>query len=73
MHQAHEAIPADVSVVGFDDLPVARWTHPALTTVRQPLQDMASMAATTLLKTVDGQHVDTLRVELASGTPVSWR
>ncbi|MFD6534631.1 LacI family DNA-binding transcriptional regulator [Streptomyces sp. NPDC060184] len=60
------AIPADVSVVGFDDLPVARWTHPALTTVRQPLQDMASMAATTLLKTVDGQHVDTLRVELAT-------
>ncbi|MFD6419425.1 LacI family DNA-binding transcriptional regulator [Streptomyces sp. NPDC060194] len=60
------AIPDDVSVVGFDDLPVARWTHPALTTVRQPLLDMAAMAATTLLKIIDGEHVDTLRLELAT-------
>ncbi|WP_256332676.1 substrate-binding domain-containing protein [Streptomyces sp. 2131.1] len=55
---------ADMSVVGFDDLPVARWTQPALTTVRQPLLDMASMAATTLLRIIDGEQVDTLRLEL---------
>ncbi|MFE6761314.1 LacI family DNA-binding transcriptional regulator [Streptomyces sp. NPDC057689] len=59
-------IPADMSVVGFDDLPVARWTHPALTTVRQPLLDMASMAATTLLRIIDGEQVDTLRLELST-------
>ncbi|MFK0099959.1 LacI family DNA-binding transcriptional regulator [Streptomyces sp. NPDC091040] len=59
-------IPADMSVVGFDDLPVARWTHPALTTVRQPLLDMASMAATTLLRIIDGERVDTLRLELST-------
>ncbi|MFE7673368.1 LacI family DNA-binding transcriptional regulator [Streptomyces albidoflavus] len=59
-------IPEDVSVVGFDDLPVARWTHPALTTVRQPLLDMAAMAAHTLLRIIDGEHVETLRVELAT-------
>jgi DNA-binding LacI/PurR family transcriptional regulator len=35
--------PDDLSVVGFDDVPVAAWATPALTTVRQPL---AAMAAT---------------------------
>ena len=35
--------PDDLSVVGFDDVPVATWATPALTTVRQPL---AAMAAT---------------------------
>ncbi|MFD3973584.1 LacI family DNA-binding transcriptional regulator [Streptomyces cyaneofuscatus] len=60
------AIPQDVSVVGFDDLPVARWTHPALTTVRQPLLEMASMAATTLLRIIDGEHVENLRLEMAT-------
>ncbi|MGW1928793.1 LacI family DNA-binding transcriptional regulator [Streptomyces sp. NPDC001919] len=59
-------IPEDVSIVGFDDLPVARWTHPALTTVRQPLFDMAAMAANTLLRIIDGEHVENLRVELAT-------
>ncbi|MFF3030974.1 LacI family DNA-binding transcriptional regulator [Streptomyces rubiginosohelvolus] len=60
------AIPQDVSLVGFDDLPVARWTHPALTTVRQPLLEMASMAATTLLRMIDGENVETLRLEMAT-------
>ncbi|MGW2302613.1 LacI family DNA-binding transcriptional regulator [Streptomyces sp. NPDC001809] len=59
-------IPEDVSIVGFDDLPVARRTHPALTTVRQPLFDMAAMAAHTLLRIIDGAHVENLRVELAT-------
>ena len=33
-------IPQDLSVVGFDDLPVAGWVSPPLTTVRQPLAEM---------------------------------
>jgi DNA-binding LacI/PurR family transcriptional regulator len=36
--------PADLSVVGFDDVPVASWATPALTTVRQPLAAMAATA-----------------------------
>ncbi|MFB7394871.1 substrate-binding domain-containing protein [Streptomyces sp. NPDC056191] len=59
-------IPEEVSIVGFDDLPVARWTHPSLTTVRQPLFDMAAMVATTLLRIIDGEHVESLRLELAT-------
>ncbi|MFJ5775211.1 LacI family DNA-binding transcriptional regulator [Streptomyces sp. NPDC093094] len=60
------AIPDDMSLVGFDDLPVARWTHPSLTTVRQPLLEMASMAANTLLRIIDGEPADQLRLELAT-------
>ena len=36
--------PDDLSVVGFDDVPVASWATPALTTVRQPLAAMAATA-----------------------------
>ncbi|MFG2427701.1 LacI family DNA-binding transcriptional regulator [Streptomyces sp. NPDC048590] len=60
------SIPTDISVVGFDDLPVARWTHPPLTTVRQPLFDMATVAANALLRIIDGEPADQLRLELAT-------
>ena len=43
-------IPEDVSVVGFDDLPVARWVGPPLTTIRQPLIEMAVEAAEMVLR-----------------------
>ncbi len=36
--------PADLSLVGFDDVPVASWATPPLTTVRQPLAAMAATA-----------------------------
>jgi DNA-binding LacI/PurR family transcriptional regulator len=36
--------PGDVSVTGFDDLPIASWATPPLTTVRQPLAAMAATA-----------------------------
>ncbi|MFG1941624.1 substrate-binding domain-containing protein [Nonomuraea sp. NPDC048826] len=43
------SIPGDVSVVGFDDAPVAAGVTPALTTVRQPWPDLGATALTTLL------------------------
>jgi DNA-binding LacI/PurR family transcriptional regulator len=36
--------PDDLSVIGFDDVPVATWATPALTTIRQPLAAMAATA-----------------------------
>jgi len=42
-------VPADVAVVGFDDVPAAAHTDPPLTTVRQPLRDMGAAAAHMLL------------------------
>jgi LacI family transcriptional regulator len=46
------AVPADVAVIGFDDAPLAEMISPALTTVRQPLQDMAHSAVSLLLSRV---------------------
>ena len=43
------SVPRDVSVIGFDDAPLAEMISPALTTMRQPLQDMAHTAVSMLL------------------------
>ena len=59
-------VPGDVSVVGFDDLPFAPWTAPPLTTVRQPLRAMGATAARTLLRIINGERLETTRIELAT-------
>ncbi len=64
-------IPEDLSIVGFDDLPIARWVGPPLTTVRQPLMEMAETAAKLVLSL--GRDEDTsaaTRVELATSLVV---
>jgi len=43
------AVPADLSIVGFDDAPLARATWPQLTTVRQPKAQMAAAAVDVLV------------------------
>lgn len=47
-------IPSDVSVVGYDDVFLATYLTPTLTTVRQPLVDMGRAAASLLLSRLDG-------------------
>jgi LacI family transcriptional regulator len=42
-------VPDDVSVVGFDDIHVASYTSPKLTTIRQPIYDMGRAAAKLLI------------------------
>jgi LacI family xylobiose transport system transcriptional regulator len=38
-------VPRDLSIVGYDDLQLAQWSSPALTTIHQPLTAMAEEAA----------------------------
>lgn len=64
--EARLHIPEDLSVVGFDDLPVARWVGPPLTTVRQPLIEMAEAAAELVLDLARGEEPPQMRVELAT-------
>jgi DNA-binding LacI/PurR family transcriptional regulator len=47
-------IPADISVVGFDDLYISQYLDPPLTTVRQPMRQMGRMAMETLLQIFAG-------------------
>jgi len=63
-------VPDDVSIVGFDDLPSARWAFPPLTTVRQPLAAMGMLAARTLLRLVAREHLESPRVELSTSLVV---
>jgi LacI family transcriptional regulator len=59
-------IPEDLSVVGFDDTPVARLAAPPLTTVRQPLREMGAVAVRTALRLAAGEREYSHHVELAT-------
>jgi len=47
-------VPADISVVGFDDLYISQYLNPPLTTVRQPMRQMGRLAMETLLQIFAG-------------------
>jgi hypothetical protein len=49
-------VPQDISVVGFDDVPLAIFSNPQLTTIRQPLQRMGQIAAKTLIDQIEGKE-----------------
>jgi len=53
LNAAGLSVPYDVSVVGFDDISVASFSTPPLTTVRQPLLEMGTAAAQTLLDRIE--------------------
>jgi LacI family transcriptional regulator len=52
IRDANLRVPEDISVVGFDDIHMAAFSVPSLTTVRQPLQEMGETAARILLDRV---------------------
>ena len=57
LHEAGLRVPADVSVVGFDDVQSAAFQNPALTTVRQPLHRMGLLAAEQIVHMVEDGSV----------------
>jgi LacI family transcriptional regulator len=72
------AVPADVSVVGYDDIPVASFVEPPLTTMRQPMREVGALAAKLLLDRITGDgdapvdgpiHLPTTLVERGSVGP----
>jgi LacI family transcriptional regulator len=50
--QAGVRVPSDLSVIGFDDIPMASLTHPALTTLAQPTREMGELAVSMLLERI---------------------
>ncbi|GIH46620.1 transcriptional regulator, LacI family [Microbispora rosea] len=69
-HEMGLRIPDELSVVGFDDLPMAQWLIPALTTVRQPLTEMAAAATTMVVALARGETPRQNRLELTTGLVV---
>ncbi len=66
LHEVNCRVPEDVSVLGFDDIYAAAFHNPALTTIKQPLFEMGSFAAKTLLQKLaepNGHSAETLTVE----------
>lgn len=49
-------IPDDISIIGFDDIPWARYSDPPLTTIRLPAQELASQACLILLDLIKGSE-----------------
>ncbi|HET9170545.1 MAG TPA: LacI family DNA-binding transcriptional regulator [Actinospica sp.] len=56
LRAAGRRVPGDVAVVGFDDLPIARMTDPALTTVHQPVQALGREMAKMLVGLIGGER-----------------
>jgi LacI family transcriptional regulator len=64
LHARGLSIPTDLSVVGFDDVSIAEFVAPALTTVRQPLAEMGRTAMRMLLHLIAKEPLDSTGVEL---------
>jgi DNA-binding LacI/PurR family transcriptional regulator len=54
LRQSGRRVPDDVAVIGFDDLPLATYTQPTLTTVHQPVEEIGAVAARRLLSLMEG-------------------
>ena len=57
--EAGVSVPGDVSVAGFDDVPIAAYAGPGLTTVRQDFADLGRCALEAVSRALEGGKVDT--------------
>ena len=53
LQAAGRRVPDDVAVIGFDDSSIATIARPMLTTIRQPIEEMAAQMARTLVERLD--------------------
>src|SRR5271163_1333820 len=66
LSRAGRRVPEDCSVIGFDDVPLAAVSTPGLTTIRQPMEQMGSMAAEWVLDALGGTKENPARSESPS-------
>jgi LacI family transcriptional regulator len=53
LREAGRMIPDDVAIVGYDDIPAAAYSHPPLTTIRQPMHKVGETATQKLIELID--------------------
>ena len=70
LYERNLNIPRDMSVIGFDDIPMALRMSPPLTTIRQPLKEMGRTATQMLLRMIQGLELENVRVDLATSLVV---
>jgi len=64
MVQARESdihVPDDLSIIGYDDIDVAYYLHPKLTTIRYPVDEMGHMAARWVIKNVYNKDINDIK------------
>ncbi len=61
IREARLSVPEDISIVGFDDIALAAFVSPRLTTIRQPKQRIGELAAQLLIGRIKGQRDEVLR------------
>lgn len=59
-------VPGELSVIGYDNLPVSAWIDPTLTTINQPLRDMATTATRMLFDLARGVEPASSRIDLVT-------
>jgi LacI family transcriptional regulator len=64
LREAGLAIPGDVSVIGFDDRELAKYTHPPLTTLVLPQIEMGEIAAEFLIEMAGGHNIKPIQVKV---------
>ena len=54
LYRAGLRVPQDISVIGYDDIELARYLTPPLTTIHQPQEELCRQAVDTLLERIQG-------------------
>jgi len=53
LREAGRRVPEDVAIVGYDDIPVAAYSDPPLTTIRQPMREVGAVATRLLIQIIE--------------------
>lgn len=59
-------IPDDISIIGFDNMPLSTYIEPALTTIHVPKQYMGEMAASRLADIIEAKHPVPVKIEIST-------